>query len=627
MEGSDAGLGTVRPLRRSEAEREQVLWTRLRAAESPEAYYAAWLGLQGAAVEGARCGLVLAARRPGGALEPIAHWPEGARPGPHLRAAAERVLAERRALALQLAPQGRGAESAAQHTVVARPVECGDALVAIVALEVSPRPAAELERALRQLAWGSAWLQLYEGGTSARGGRAEQLAQLLELVAAVFEYRRFRAAATAFAIDVAARFACERVGIGFADGGRVRLAAVSHSSQFDRRANLTRAVEAAMDEALDQEAPVTWPASADAPPRVDRAHAELARMSSAGFVATFPTAHGDAFSGALTLERAGAEPLAPSEQELLVAALAFAGPHLEALRRDERWLGRVALDSARAFLGRLLGPRHVALKLAALLALALLAFLALARGEYRVAGDVKLEASVLRAASAPFDGYVLEAPARAGDVLREGELLAQLDDRDLVLERARIHSQLLQLRKQRRQALADRDAAEAEIVSAQIDQAASQLGLVEDQLARTRLLAPFDGIVVSGDLSQQLGSPVARGDLLFEMAPLDSYRVVLMVDEREIDEIARGQAGSVAFFAFPGERFPITVETITPVSEAGEGSNRFRVEAALDQAPPGHLRPGMEGVGKLEIERRRLLWIWSHEAVDWLRLALWSWLP
>ncbi len=625
MEGSDSGLGTVRPLRR--AEREQVLWARLHAADSPEAYYAAWLGIQCAAVEGVRCGLVLAARRPGGPLEPIASWPEEARPRRQLRTAAERVLAERRALALQLAPQGRSAESGTQHTVVARPVECGDALVALVALEVSPRPADELERALHQLAWGSAWVKLYEGGAGVEGGRAEQLARLLELLAAVFEHDRFRAAATAFAIDLAARFACERVGVGVAKGSQVRLAAVSHSSQFDRRANLTRAVEAAMSEALDQEVPVFWPAPPDTPARVDRAHAELARISSAGFVATFPTAHGDTFSGAVTLERARAEPLAPSERELLAAALAFAGPHLEALRRDERWLGRVALDSAGAFLERLLGPRHVALKLASALVLALVAFLALAHGDYRVSADVKLEASVLRAASAPFDGYVLEAPARAGDVMREGELLAQLDDRDLVLERARYTSQLLQLHKQRRQALADRDAAQAEIVSAQIDQAASQLGLVEDQLARTRLTAPFDGIVVSGDLSQQLGGPVARGDLLFEMAPLDSYRVVLMVDEREVDEVARGQPGSVAFFAFPDEHFGITVDAITPVSEAGEGYNRFRVEASLDAVPPGQLRPGMEGVGKLEIERRRLLWIWSHEALDWLRLTLWSWLP
>jgi hypothetical protein len=35
----------------------------------------------------------------------------------------------------------------------------------------------------------------------------------------------------------------------------------------------------------------------------------------------------------------------------------------------------------------------------------------------------------------------------------------------------------------------------------------------------------------------------------------------------------------------------------------------------------------MEGVGKIAIDRRRLISIWTHEVVDWVRLALWTWLP
>jgi hypothetical protein len=68
------------------------------------------------------------------------------------------------------------------------------------------------------------------------------------------------------------------------------------------------------------------------------------------------------------------------------------------------------------------------------------------------------------------------------------------------------------------------------------------------------------------------------------------------------------------------------VEKITPVSAASEGRNRFRVEAALERTPE-RLRPGMEGVGKIEIDRRRIVWIWTHQIVDWFRLALWRWLP
>jgi hypothetical protein len=39
------------------------------------------------------------------------------------------------------------------------------------------------------------------------------------------------------------------------------------------------------------------------------------------------------------------------------------------------------------------------------------------------------------------------------------------------------------------------------------------------------------------------------------------------------------------------------------------------------------MRPGMEGVGKVDIDRRNYLWIWTRQVVDSLRLAAWSWLP
>jgi hypothetical protein len=406
----------------------------------------------------------------------------------------------------------------------------------------------------------------------------------------------------------------------------VQVAAVSHTARFDRRANLTRAVEAAMNESVDQEAPVLYPPAEDLAPRVTRAHEALVEISGSPRVASFPIVVGERVVGAATLEHADEQGLTPSDRELVGAALSFVGPLLDAERREDRWIGAKALDALREQLAKVFGPSHVAAKLSATTVLLLVLFLALAKGDFRVSADTVLEARILRAATAPFAGYLAEAPARAGDLVAEGDLLARVDDRELLLEQARHGSELAQLREQYRQAMSERDAPQVEILSARIEQVSAQVDLVSDQLERTRIVAPFDGIVVSGDLSQRIGAPMERGELLFDVAPLDSYRVVLLVEERDIDEIALGQHGSVAFFAFPQDRFELEVEKITPVSEAGEGQNRFRVEARLtgDSSP---LRPGLEGVAKVEVDQRRLLWIWTREAIDWVRLGLWRWLP
>jgi len=237
-----------------------------------------------------------------------------------------------------------------------------------------------------------------------------------------------------------------------------------------------------------------------------------------------------------------------------------------------------------------------------------------------------VEPLVRRAVVAPFSGYVADSRVRAGDLVRGSQELCRLDDRELRLERLKWLAQHQQVLRQYQQAMALRNAAQVRILAAQVDQAAAQLELLTDQMERTRVLAPFDGVVVTGDLSQALGSPVERGQVLFEVAPLEAFRLILQVDERNVADLQAGQHGRMVLASFPGEELPLTVDKLTPVSTPREGRNYFRVEARLDKAPE-RLRPGLEGVAKVEIDRRRVIWIWTHELVDWLRLTLWSWWP
>ncbi len=162
------------------------------------------------------------------------------------------------------------------------------------------------------------------------------------------------------------------------------------------------------------------------------------------------------------------------------------------------------------------------------------------------------------------------------------------------------------------------------VLRAGIAQADVQLGLIDEQLARLQIAAPIDGLVVSGDLSQSIGAPVQQGDVLFEVAPLDAYRLMLEVDERDVAYVQTGQRGNVMLAALPETTHSFTVTKVTPVSDSEEGTNFFLVEARLDEAPE-LLRPGMEGIGKVDIDRRRVIWILSRPLMTWLRLWSWSW--
>ena len=74
----------------------------------------------------------------------------------------------------------------------------------------------------------------------------------------------------------------------------------------------------------------------------------------------------------------------------------------------------------------------------------------------------------------------------------------------------------------------------------------------------------------------------------------------------------------------PDRQWPLRIERNTSVSSPEGGANYFRVEAALEGGAD-QLRPGMEGVGKIQLGEAKLIWIWSRELLAWLRLQAWTW--
>ena len=76
----------------------------------------------------------------------------------------------------------------------------------------------------------------------------------------------------------------------------------------------------------------------------------------------------------------------------------------------------------------------------------------------------------------------------------------------------------------------------------------------------------------------------------------------------------------------PCQPVPFSVSRVTSVATAEDGRNFFRVEADL-LARDLPLRPGMEGVGKIDIEERPMLWVLGRSLIERTRLMIWAWLP
>lgn len=604
----------------------QKLWKQFNDADSLEAAAKIWLALQCAMLSGVTRGLLVIGKPDSGAYSPVSFWPEAHKGSLGLSEAVELALHEQRGV---LRDKGHVDPETQQPVCeIGYPLMLDAQLYGVVAIELAVRNEHAMRASMRQLQWGSAWLELFlrreEGKKYLPADH--QLATVLELIAVGLEQEQFQDAATAVATELASLLSCERVSIGFAEGRYIKVRAVSHSAEFAKKSKLITSIGLAMDEALEQMTTLVYPPSEQNTAQTLICHEKLVREQGSGTLCTIPFCNSDAVYGAMTLERAPNQVFDRQTVELCETIASLIGPILENKRKQDLWLIHKAWLVLKQHYRNLLGPAHAGLKLGVFLSLLLLLFCLFATGEYRIAADTHLEGAIQRVIATPFDGYISEAYVRAGDIIQEGAALAKLDDHELLLEKAKLESEREQYLKEYRDALGQAERSKVSILQAQLQQVEARLSLNASQLAHIDLRAPFAGVIVSGDLSQKLGSPSQRGEVLFEIAPLDAYRVILEVDERDIAYVRNQQSGELVLTGHAEQVIPFEVSKITPVSEVKEGRNFFRVEASLKQAL-GFLRPGMKGVGKIQAGEHKLVWIWSKNLLDWMRLTFWTWWP
>ena len=612
-QGANNGPGGVAYL-------DGALWQRLSNAETREDFQNAWIALQCAQIPGVERAVLVA--RNNGPFRPAAFWPDRKATSRFLMQTVEEALSKR-VNQVADAPDGN---SAAIALLMRRDGEA----VAVIAAEVSRRSPAEMQTALRQLQWGAGWFEAYlRRDSSASDNQAiERLTLALDAIAIAGEHDGFRAAATAALSEMSVQLSAARIAFGTRATRGCKVRAVSNVTQFDKRVKVVRSVAEAMNEATDQAQLVSHPAMAEEALGVVSSKAEaLSGERDGGQVISVPFARDGKAVGAFVFEWTADEPPKPHLSDAVGDVAALLGPLLYDRLKEERWLSTKFFSVAAAHLGRLLGPSYLGRKVFALILVGLVAFFAWYKTDFRVAADARLRGQVERVVVAPIDGYVIEAAPRAGDRVQEGDALVRLDDVEFQLERYSWTARKHQFETEYAQALASFDRAGTNILRARIEEAEAQIELNETRIALTRVHAPFDALVVSGDLSQQLGRAVQQGEELFRLTPLDDYRLRIEVDEGDITYIEQGQTGSLVLSSLPDDTFPFTVDKVTPVTGAAEGRNYFVIEAVLDESAGRPLRPGMEGIAKIETGEARLIWIWTRKRIDWARLIGWRWAP
>lgn len=228
--------------------------------------------------------------------------------------------------------------------------------------------------------------------------------------------------------------------------------------------------------------------------------------------------------------------------------------------------------------------------------------------KFEAVGTIKANESITVVAE--IDAAVTGLPFVEGGEIKRGELIAQLDDSQLSAEVARAEA----LRAQR-QAFYDRIFAIVELKAGapqDLDDAAAALKVAEANLAlanarfaKTKVIAPFDGIIGSRRVS--IGAFLRSGQAITDLANIDAIRVNFSAPERYISLLRKGAAVTVSTTAYPGYELKGTIIVIEPILDSATRSARI---IARVENPGRKFRAGMSAnVSVILSERSQALTI------------------
>lgn len=625
--------------------------------------------------------------------QPIAYWPNQSIDCDRLLQSLPLLKAQLSPVVTMGKPLSRDNNTAKKSNdtlIIAFPLSfCADSSGAVI-LEVEAKINQQAVL-LQMLKWGQSWLQLLLNNIEKTGDTVrqpqdslkeksekhhhEQPKQIpsnyLAIIQAILSCSETQQANMTLVNEVSRCWPFDRVSLGIVNGNDVEIKVLSHSAHFDQRSNLVVNLQQAMIEVKNETEGRYFLSSqveelTDYPEHqrlllqhVQHENNALISIPLKNNAQTIAILLCEFQSQALSTKKLSTQKLSNeklSNKEKLEQDLAYQntiddhadtklmaskylteltllasmlGPLVGLHQRGTQSIPEHIMGRSRAYLTRLNQGRFGKLPLAfGVILLLMMTFVI--DSDFRVSTEAALEGRIQRAVVAPFDGYIDSAFARAGEQVQKGELLAQLDDRPLQLEKRGWLSKKEEYQKQYRQELATLSHAKSRIIKAQIAQTDIHIDQADSRLQRAKLLSPLSGIIIEGDLSRSLGAPVEQGQVLFEVAPLDDYRVVLKIHERDIAYLQTGQKGSLMLTAYPNHSIPLTIEQVAIVYEQEGDYTWYRTEASLssEHLPDNILlRPGMAGLGKIEVGQKSLAWIGLHRLTDWLRLWLWSWTP
>jgi multidrug resistance efflux pump len=163
-------------------------------------------------------------------------------------------------------------------------------------------------------------------------------------------------------------------------------------------------------------------------------------------------------------------------------------------------------------------------------------------------------------------------------------------------------------------------------VEADVESLKKQVAILDQELSKTEIRAPIDGIVTTSFVERKLNQHLDPGDELCRLADIAHVTVEMQVPEKEMADIQRGYPVTMKARSLPAVDLNGRVDFISPVAQTIGGQQIVVVRSEL-QNDDLLLKPEMTGVAKIYCGDRRIIDLATRRLIRWVRTEFWDLLP
>ena len=242
----------------------------------------------------------------------------------------------------------------------------------------------------------------------------------------------------------------------------------------------------------------------------------------------------------------------------------------------------------------------------------------------RVDGAAVVAPSRMARLGSEFEGVIRDVKVREGQVVKKGDVLADLEDWEyraaLAAAKAKYETAVSQMDR----ALANGDGTEAGTQHAQADYWNAETTRAQARLDRTAIRSPIDGVVATPRIENLVGHKLKEGESFVDIVDNSQALVDISIDETDLSLLRPGESTRLKLDGFPARTFKGQVAVVSPRGILKDSGPVFFARVSVPN-PDGALRAGMQGRGKIFTGWRPAGVVMFRGIGIWIWTKLWNW--